>query len=311
MKSGVYLLYNTENGMGYVGCTKNLNRRKQEHFVLLDKGEHHNPYLQHAYNKYGRDAFAYCVLEYCVESDLYKTEQKWIDKFISEERAYNINPKAQEPPHTEENLLKASITRRGDNPITLLDENEVPYTFQNIAAFCRENGLSSAFMHRLLKGNTLQYRGWHLPGKTLQEIQKEVSNQWSIYNGGGKPVILVSPDGKEYVTTNITWFAKEHGLRQSSLQRVVKKQRYHYKGWHLKGADLSKAMRLPGTTHVLISPSGEKVTFSNQMQFAREHGIHFKYVNNLIRGKLKCHQGWHLPETPTESKILVGQPCQT
>ena len=296
MASGVYLIYNTENGRGYVGCTKQLKRRKQEHFTQLDNGEHHNPYLQHAYNHYGKDAFAFCVLELCDEKDLYKTEQKWIDKFIAEGKAYNINPTASEPPHTEETLLKASITRRGDNPITLLDENEVPHTFQNIAAFCRENGLSAPSFYDLINEKLEIHNGWHLPHWTKQEAERAISDRLSRLNGGGKAFILVSPEGEEHTVTNVAWFARERGLRQANLHRVVNGQRYHYKGWHLKGADLSKAIRLPGTEFTLISPEGKSYTFTSQVQFSKDHGLNFKGISSILCGKTRSYKGWCLPE---------------
>lgn len=61
--SGVYRIVNIVNGHCYIGQSKDLHARAVDHFCLLDHGKHYNPYLQNAYNKYGRGSFVFDVLE--------------------------------------------------------------------------------------------------------------------------------------------------------------------------------------------------------------------------------------------------------
>jgi len=43
--------------------------------------------------------------------------------------------------------------------------------------------------------------------------------------------ILISPAGERVEVTNITAFAKKHGLDRANLQHVATGERQHHKGW--------------------------------------------------------------------------------
>ena len=62
MKAGVYLISNNVNGKCYVGSTIHLDQRRKQHFSRLAHNKHVNKHLQNAYNKYGREAFEFEVL---------------------------------------------------------------------------------------------------------------------------------------------------------------------------------------------------------------------------------------------------------
>ena len=62
-KSGVYAWINLVNGKVYVGSSRNIPKRRAEHLRFLRNGNHHSPHLQAAWDSYGRDAFAFEVLE--------------------------------------------------------------------------------------------------------------------------------------------------------------------------------------------------------------------------------------------------------
>lgn len=87
MKSGVYKITNEINGKFYVGSTKDLSRRKKDHFRLLKKGINHSTILQKAVNKYGIDNFKFEILVECSESLLFTIEQQLVNELKPE---YNI-----------------------------------------------------------------------------------------------------------------------------------------------------------------------------------------------------------------------------
>ena len=92
MEAGVYLISNNVNGKCYVGSTIHLDQRRREHFSKLANNKHINVHLQNAYNKYGREAFDFEVLETIdiddnIKDKLLKREQFWIDNLKPE---YNI-----------------------------------------------------------------------------------------------------------------------------------------------------------------------------------------------------------------------------
>ena len=79
MKAGIYRITNTTNGKFYIGSTKDLSRRKKEHFRLLEKNKSHCLILQRAYNKYGNLSFVFEVLAFCPVKYLFKLEQWFVD----------------------------------------------------------------------------------------------------------------------------------------------------------------------------------------------------------------------------------------
>jgi hypothetical protein len=57
------MIKNVKNGKKYVGESVDIDRRWKEHQRQLAKGRHHCKRLQQEYNRYGKGAFTYKVLE--------------------------------------------------------------------------------------------------------------------------------------------------------------------------------------------------------------------------------------------------------
>ncbi len=94
MNSGVYRITNLVNNHSYVGSSRNLKRRRRDHFSTLRKNRHHSPRLQNAWNKYGEIAFEFVILEYCEPPTLKEREQYHIDLLGSYRVGYNSMPMA-------------------------------------------------------------------------------------------------------------------------------------------------------------------------------------------------------------------------
>jgi group I intron endonuclease len=88
MLGGIYCIENLYSRKKYFGQSVNINKRKQEHFRTLRKGEHKNRYLQNAYNKYGEDNFRFQILLYCEPFELTKYEQFFVN---NNNFVYNIS----------------------------------------------------------------------------------------------------------------------------------------------------------------------------------------------------------------------------
>lgn len=65
--TGVYRLVNHAERLCYVGSSRNLAKRRAEHFRLLRRNEHPNPRLQTAFNVYGEDVFEWVEEVACDE----------------------------------------------------------------------------------------------------------------------------------------------------------------------------------------------------------------------------------------------------
>lgn len=86
---GIYMIRNIKNDKKYIGSSKNIEERWQQHQSALKNNGHTNK-LQYAYNKYGEDSFEYVVLEEVDSSNLLLIKEKeWIDKYNSVFDGYN------------------------------------------------------------------------------------------------------------------------------------------------------------------------------------------------------------------------------
>jgi group I intron endonuclease len=89
---GIYQLRNILNNKVYIGQSVNTGVRMVAHFSLLKRNLHHNPHLQSAYNKYGKDSFERSILEVVPIEYLTEREQYWLDikKAYDKEYGYNM-----------------------------------------------------------------------------------------------------------------------------------------------------------------------------------------------------------------------------
>lgn len=69
MDSGIYLIECLANNKKYVGKTKDLKKRWNQHVWELNNDKHFNKYLQNAWNKYGANNFIFSILEYVETED--------------------------------------------------------------------------------------------------------------------------------------------------------------------------------------------------------------------------------------------------
>lgn len=120
----IYQFRHIESGKVYVGSATNPRTRRHTHVSALRRGAHHSEYLQHAWNKYGEDAFVFEIIEPVLfVEDLIVREQYWIDTLRASQRKYgfNISPTAGSPrgtKHREETRVHFSSLRKseGANP---------------------------------------------------------------------------------------------------------------------------------------------------------------------------------------------------
>lgn len=118
MEAGVYLISNNVNGKCYVGSTIHLDQRRREHFSRLANNKHINAHLQNAYNKYGREAFDFEILETIdiddnIKDKLLKREQFWIDNLKPEYNVLLVAGSNLGYHHTEETKKKISESTTG------------------------------------------------------------------------------------------------------------------------------------------------------------------------------------------------------
>ena len=90
MNSGIYQIRNKVNGKVYIGQAQDIDARWRQHRNELNRGVHHNKYLQNAWEKYGSELFEWSVIEQCSIDQLNQREIYWIEKTGAYGEGYNL-----------------------------------------------------------------------------------------------------------------------------------------------------------------------------------------------------------------------------
>ena len=161
---GIYMIKNNINGKMYIGQSKNINTRWIKHKTELNANRHANRHLQGSWNKYGSDSFSFLILEECLEDELNKKEQYYIEFYDSFNTGYNLDKGGNGVcgfKHTPEQLLKM---RRIQSPLIVLqfDFNfNLVYRFEGGSSHARkEFGYSKDCIDRCCKheGRQIHYK---------------------------------------------------------------------------------------------------------------------------------------------------------
>ena len=115
----IYAIRHIESGKVYVGSAVRVLSRFSQHKSLLNKGKHHNRYLQAAWVKYGQDAFEFAVLEQVAsKEELILREDAHIQSkdATNPSKGYNLRKEAGSQlgmRHSDEARQKMSASRKG------------------------------------------------------------------------------------------------------------------------------------------------------------------------------------------------------
>lgn len=211
---GVYKITNIKNNKVYVGSSKNLRKRRYDHFEMLKLNKHHSIYLQRAYNKSNnKNDFVFEVLEYCNEKDLLVKEQYWLnslckaDEYINKinndflKLSYNILPKAIKGfggRHRLETILKFKMNNPFRKNILCYNQNGTLYGKFN-SSFDAQNAtkVSKGSILKLCKNKTYI-------GRTFIFGFENDVNFLDFINNSEKPIIYIPPNkGKKLSSDEI------------------------------------------------------------------------------------------------------------
>lgn len=233
---GIYIIICCTNLRFYIGSSAYLYHRFDSHHSELQTNTHGNSHLQNAWNKYGKDAFIFGVLEYCDKSILIQREQFYIDKYHAANNrvGFNINPNAhsclgrKSSPETiariiaahqrnKEKRTRKEIEAHGRDFEIVSPQGEL-IKYRGVANFAEKYGLHESSVWRVLEGRQDTVRGWHLPSLT--------------------PVVypdkrLRDPDGNIHIIPHgkLKLFATKRGLNQGNLNQVSLGNIISCKGW--------------------------------------------------------------------------------
>lgn len=220
--SGIYCIRNIENGKVYIGSAVDINDRFSQHRHRLGRGTHHSIKLQNSWNKHGKGAFAFEILEVVMEkSHLIEREQFWINFFLAASAAgYNIAHTAGSPlgvKRSAETRAKLALFNSGlkqtpetieKRVVQLRGKKRSDECKQKLSAvhkgkpLTEEHRLKLSIAHKGLKYPNRNMNGYKHPPETLakmsaghkgfkhsqEAILKMMGNQ--NYSGNGRPLTL-------------------------------------------------------------------------------------------------------------------------
>ena len=169
--TGIYKIVNSLNNKFYIGSSKSIYYRVAKHKSRLKKKKHANSYLQNSVNKYGLDAFKVLVIEECLEEDLLKREQHYIDTLNPE---YNLVKDAIRQLKTPEfckkmsRVMKKSYKEGRSKPtrsraVNVYDRNgEFIKTYEEVKIMYLDLDLKCSPVYRVLTKKQVHTKGFQL-----------------------------------------------------------------------------------------------------------------------------------------------------
>lgn len=175
----IYEIVNTINDKRYIGCSKNLKKRWNEHLRDLRNDKHHNQHLQRVWNKYGENIFEFKVVEeLSSEIEMYEREKFLIE---STEGIYNTYEGGLGGDRFTNNPNKEEIRKRYSEAHTkrLQDPNERAKcnAFRNLTNEQREERLK--VWSEAAKGSK---NGRYKYDKKVKQIDKDSGEVINIWN---------------------------------------------------------------------------------------------------------------------------------
>lgn len=160
---GIYKITNIVNNKKIIGQSTNIHKRWILYRHWLRKGSYNNPYLQHAWNKYGEKKFKFEIIFLCSSEELNEAEIRFIEQYksIDSEYGYNLKTGGNRPIMSEETKQRMSVAKMGQKN-SFYGKRHSSQTKQKIREV-REN----------YKGINHPLFGKHLSLQTKQKIREK------------------------------------------------------------------------------------------------------------------------------------------
>jgi group I intron endonuclease len=225
--SGIYQITCTPTGKIYIGSAANLSHRHHVHMSRLQSHIHENTYLQHAWDKYGADAFEFTVIELVLSSFRLEREQYWLDKLQPYDRAhgFNISVKAGAPmagrKHTQETRDRLRITsakhRHTEETKRMMSERNKGKVFGVQTESSRQKRADAR-------------RGMKHTPETIQKMQESARRVQT----SARSYIVTTPEGEELVITNLSRFCEEHALSLGCMRNIAAGHAKQHQGYRCR-----------------------------------------------------------------------------
>jgi len=174
----IYVIENKISEKFYIGRTNNPAARKRGHFSELRRGIHNNPRLQASFNKHGKQAFEFRVVDSATSDVIKIKEAEWFAAF-DENKSYLYNchfetfggPKICKP-HTQERAAKISKAIKNGTRKYIFNILDERYAGASLKSLAKKHGVGI----NTLISYTLEWeqlRGLKMPKSVQQESARQ------------------------------------------------------------------------------------------------------------------------------------------
>jgi arabinose-5-phosphate isomerase len=160
--SGIYSIKNLINNKRYIGQSKNIFRRWNEHLNDIYANKHRNKYLENSFYKYGFENFEFEILEKSEETSLDELEIQYIDRFKTHSEGYNLNKGGN---NRENNNKKIIIYDRNGDFVKIYNSIKEVSEKLNIGREDISDILRNKNGRKSLKGHMFRYYTEDYPNK--------------------------------------------------------------------------------------------------------------------------------------------------
>lgn len=219
---GIYEIWVKNTKYSYIGSSKNIENRFKQHCYLLRKKEHPNKFLQNCFNKYGQKSLILNTVEELpslTKEQVLEKEKFWIEKL---QPSLNIQ---QDPTNF---WINNTGSKHGSSKIT---EDKISII----------KGLLSQGLKTEEICNILDLSAYNDPASLLKNLK--YNRIWTHVKEDIKYLTayeLTSPTKEKYLTYNLDYFKKEHGLTWESkpffhlIARKIRVEHSKLQGWNIK-----------------------------------------------------------------------------
>lgn len=134
--------------------------------------------------------------------------------------------------------------------------------------------------------------------KRSEGSRKQQAQTWA--ERYGKTFDVISPEGIEYKgINNVRDFCREHGLISMSFSQMLRGELNHHKGWKRLDSDYKPK------AFAFIAPDGTIYRDIERLDFfCEEHGLSYKSMSALHRGKSRTALGGWMKYVPEAEQVL-------
>lgn len=237
-KSGIYCIFNIQNGKRYVGSSVDIYNRLHEHICNLNNQKSHNAHLQAAWNKYTADNFEWEVLEYCDAKIRFQREQEYIS-FLKPE--YNLtnnvianfgHSPTKESREKISNTLKQKYqsgeiqTYRQQHNwkecwVYDIDTYNLYKHYDCLADFCKEVNLKKGSNSDYIFTTLIKEKYACFPSElSSNDIRNQIDKNYKMYiNGSGKYLVSENENGDLNYYRSASDCSKKLGISRSMIMK--------------------------------------------------------------------------------------------